>query len=129
MRATRGRDNDLERAVRRVLHSMGYRFSLHKRVLDSSRSRPDIVFQRDKIAVFVDGCFWHACPTHGTLPKANRDWWMQKLNANTERDRRHDVELKAAGWKVIRLWEHDSPRKGAARVRAALLSGRQAPCR
>lgn len=127
MRATRGRDNDLERGVRRLLHSMGFRFALHKRVVTASRSRPDIVFPREKIAVFVDGCFWHACPIHGTLPKANRAWWKKKLMANAERDRRHEAELKAAGWRVIRLWEHDSTRRAAGKVRAALLRRRQPP--
>lgn len=70
------------------------------------RSVPDFVFPREKIAVFVDGCFWHSCPEHGTTPKSNRDFWLKKLKSNEKRDRRMTRILKKEGWKVFRFWEH-----------------------
>jgi DNA mismatch endonuclease, patch repair protein len=73
------------------------------------RSRADIVFPDLRIAVFVDGCFWHGCPIHGTQPKSNSTWWTEKLTANRERDRRVTASLQAAGWLVIRIWEHEAP--------------------
>jgi DNA mismatch endonuclease (patch repair protein) len=69
--------------------------------------RPDFVFRRARVAVFVDGCFWHRCPLHSTVPANNREFWEQKLARNVERDRLHDRELKKAGWRVMRFWEHD----------------------
>ena len=84
------------------------------------RCRPDIIFTRARVAVFVDGCFWHSCPEHGTRPAANGDWWGRKLAANVDRDRRNDRSLSAAGWKVVRIWEHEDPGDGAARVERAL---------
>jgi DNA mismatch endonuclease, patch repair protein len=71
--------------------------------------RPDVVFTRTHVAVFVDGCFWHMCPEHGTVPRNNRDWWLDKLLGNVERDRRVDGVLAERGWVVVRLWEHDHP--------------------
>jgi DNA mismatch endonuclease (patch repair protein) len=73
------------------------------------RSRADIAFTRVRVAVFVDGCFWHGCPQHATLPKANRDWWRSKIVANRERDERISKALEAIGWRVIRAWEHEDP--------------------
>jgi DNA mismatch endonuclease (patch repair protein) len=70
------------------------------------RRRVDIVFPRRRIAVFVDGCFWHSCPIHRTVPKTNRDWWVAKLAANEARDRASDAQLQQAGWTVLRFWEH-----------------------
>jgi DNA mismatch endonuclease (patch repair protein) len=71
------------------------------------RCRADIVFAGWRIAVFVDGCFWHRCPLHGSRPKANADWWQQKLGANVARDRRNNQALEAAGWQVLRFWTHE----------------------
>ena len=72
-----------------------------------------MTFPRLRLAVFVDGCFWHACPEHGTVPKANAEYWVAKLEANVIRDRRNDAELACAGWSVTRLWEHQDPREMA----------------
>lgn len=71
------------------------------------RTRPDIVFTRARVAVFVDGCFWHRCPEHGSSPKSNADWWRRKLDANVRRDRTTDEALAEAGWMVLRIWEHE----------------------
>ncbi len=92
--------------LRRELHSRGLRFRVNLRGLPGT---PDIAFTRAKIAVFVDGCFWHRCPRHGVLPKANRDWWREKLDRNVERDKRKDGELENLGWLSIHVWEHDDP--------------------
>ncbi len=84
------------------------------------RARPDVVFTRARVAVFVDGCFWHRCPEHGTSPKTNGGWWRRKLDANVERDRATDATLEAAGWTVIRIWEHEDAVAAADRVEAVV---------
>jgi DNA mismatch endonuclease (patch repair protein) len=81
------------------------------------------VFSTTRVAVFIDGCFWHACPEHGNLPKANRDWWRQKLDLNVARDRRNDQALDEAGWCVIRVWEHEPVDIAADKVCAAIARG------
>lgn len=81
--------------------------------------RPDIVFPRAKLAVFIDGCFWHSCPWHGTQPSRNAAYWTAKLKRNVARDRRHDALLAAADWAVLRVWEHEGPREAADRIKAA----------
>ncbi|MFI4991370.1 MAG: very short patch repair endonuclease [Solirubrobacterales bacterium] len=100
-------DSRLEQALRSELHRRGLRFRKHLAVLPGVRCRPDIVFTRDRVAVFVDGCFWHSCPLHGTSAKANGEWWAAKLRGNVERDRRNDEALQASGWRVVRLWGHE----------------------
>lgn len=97
-------DTKPELALRRELHRRGMRYRVGYRRLPGT---PDIAFTRAKIAVFVDGCFWHACPIHGTLPKNNREWWRAKLARNTERDRKKDEELIELGWLPLHYWEHD----------------------
>lgn len=94
----------LELAVRRRLHAAGLRFTVNRRDLPG---RPDVVLSRARLAVFVDGCFWHACPEHAVWPKNNAGWWKAKLTANVERDRRKDTELQSLGWTVLHFWEHD----------------------
>lgn len=84
------------------------------------RCRADIVFPRAKVAIFCDGCFWHLCPDHGRPPKTNESYWQAKLGRNVQRDRENDAALAAAGWLVIRVWEHESPNAAAARVAAAV---------
>jgi DNA mismatch endonuclease, patch repair protein len=125
MRSTRRRDTAAEMAIRRALHSAGLRYRIDHPVLDDRRRRVDVVFSRERVAVFVDGCFWHSCPEHRTTPKANRAWWKAKLRANWERDRRTDEELRARGWTVIRSWEHEDPELVAARVRRVVLARRR----
>ena len=102
-----------ETALRRALHRRGLRFRVHVTTLPG---RPDIALTRARIAVFVDGCFWHRCPEHGSLPKNNREWWEAKLSANVERDRRKDAQLLDAGWLPFHVWEHESVVEVAARL-------------
>jgi len=104
-----------EIAVRRELHRRGLRFRVNVRNLPG---RPDIVLRRARIAVQVDGCFWHGCPDHAVAPKSNADWWRSKLEANRERDTRNDRELAANGWLVIRVWEHEDPSIAVDRIEA-----------
>ena len=85
------------------------------------RRRADLVFPRRKVAVFVDGCFWHSCPQHATFPKNNAQWWTDKLAANVVRDRDTDARLAEQAWTVIRIWEHEDPLVAAERVQKALL--------
>jgi DNA mismatch endonuclease (patch repair protein) len=107
------RDTTSEMALRRLLHARGLRYRINAGDLPG---RPDIVFTRVRLVVFVDGCFWHRCPRHATEPKHNHDWWQQKLEANVARDLRQTAELEAAGWTVLRIWEHDLGVAAADRV-------------
>lgn len=114
------RDTKPELALRRELHRRGRRFFVDRPPLAGLRRRADLVFPRRRVAVYVDGCFWHSCPVHATHPKNNADWWAQKLAANVARDRDTDERLTAAGWTVVRVWEHEDPTAAADRVQAAL---------
>jgi DNA mismatch endonuclease (patch repair protein) len=117
MRANRRRDTGPELALRRALHGRGLRFRKDFRVATAARSvRVDVAFPALRLAIFVDGCFWHSCPEHASVPKANADYWIPKLAENVARDRRNDLELSEAGWTVIRLWEHESVDAMATRV-------------
>ena len=102
-----------EVALRRRLHALGLRYRVNVKDLPG---RPDVVLTRARIAIFVDGCFWHACPDHGVLPKNNRAWWAEKLRLNVSRDRLKDQELEANGWAVLHFWEHEDPVDAAERV-------------
>lgn len=107
MQGNRRADTKPELALRSALHALGYRYRKDFRIdLPLRRVRPDIAFTKRKVAVFVDGCFWHACPEHGSQPKNNEWYWSPKLRKNVERDRAADEALSAAGWTVVRLWEH-----------------------
>jgi DNA (cytosine-5)-methyltransferase 1 len=110
------RDTPAERALRSALHRQGLRFRIDKAPLPGLRSRADVVFRSARVAVFVDGCFWHGCPIHGTWPKANGEWWRQKIERNRKRDSETDQRLTAAGWRVIRVWEHEDLDKAAHRI-------------
>lgn len=117
-------DTKPEVALRSALHADGYRFCKDHRIdLGTIKVRPDIVFTRAKVAIFVDGCYWHSCPEHGTQPKANAEFWASKLARNVERDREQAEALTRAGWKVQRLWEH-VPLDEALAIVAALLADR-----
>lgn len=112
-----------EVALRSRLHRMGLRFRKDRAIVAGGmRTRADIVFGPAKVAVFVDGCFWHSCPEHSTMPASNRSYWEPKLRSNAERDARVNAALAADGWRVLRIWEHTGPEE-AARAVAALLSG------
>lgn len=115
-------ESEVERTLRSLLHRHGLRFRKHVAPVAGLRCRPDIVFPRQRIAVFVDGCFWHRCPVHGSSPKANGEWWKQKLDANVARDRRNDKALEQAGWLVLRLWTHETLDHMTAAVVAAHVS-------
>lgn len=120
MQAIRRRDTKPELRLRRALHAAGLRFRKDLRLdLGSVRVRPDVVFTRRKIAVFVDGCFWHACPDHGRRPTHNDWYWGPKLERNAARDRSADQALQSAGWTVIRVWEHEAMDGAVARVTVA----------
>lgn len=124
MQATRQTNTSPELALRSALWALGFRYRVHFR-LPGMRRRADIVFPRDRIAVFVDGCFWHGCPDHGTWPKSNAEWWRSKIEANRRRDRDTDRRLSADGWTVLRFWEHtDAP--VAARVVAKTVAEQRA---
>ena len=107
MKANRRTDTKPELALRAALHALGYRYRKDFRLdLPLRRVRPDVAFTRRKVAVFVDGCFWHACPEHGSRPTVNQGYWNPKLLRNVERDQAADAALAGAGWQVVRLWEH-----------------------
>jgi DNA mismatch endonuclease, patch repair protein len=121
MRANRRKDTKPELALRRALHARGYRYRKDYRLeLTGSRVRPDIAFTARRVAVFVDGCFWHCCPQHGSQPANNTWYWTPKLARNVERDRAADAALAAAGWRVVRVWEHESLEGAVAAVVAAV---------
>jgi DNA mismatch endonuclease (patch repair protein) len=115
-------ESSAEIALRSELHRRGLRFRKHIAPLRGLRCKPDIVFTRRHLAVFVDGCFWHRCPKHGSEPKANSEWWRRKLDANVARDRRNDAALAEAGWTVLRLWTHEPMEEMVARVLTAARS-------
>ncbi|WP_036937915.1 very short patch repair endonuclease [Acidipropionibacterium acidipropionici] len=110
MRSNRRRDTKPELAVRRMLHARGLRYRVDYAPGPDKRRRADIVFTRQKVAVFIDGCFWHGCPEHATIPKAHADYWVRKLARNRERDVETTAELEAEGWTVLRFWEHEDPK-------------------
>jgi DNA mismatch endonuclease (patch repair protein) len=112
----RQRDTTPEVALRRELHRIGLRFRVDRAPIPGIRRKADIVFASANVVVFVDGCFWHSCPEHGTLPKTNREWWRLKLEGNCQRDLDTDRKLQGIGWKVIRVWEHEDPIASAAVV-------------
>jgi len=118
------RDTKPELAVRRAVWRRGLRYRVDLAPLPGSRRRADLVFTRAKVAVFVDGCFWHGCPIHATTPKSNTDWWEKKLAANVRRDRDTDARLADAGWAVVRVWEHEEPEAAAERIAAAVMAHR-----
>lgn len=110
-----------ERRLRSALHRRGHRFRvLLPLTIEGVRVRPDIVFTRRRLAVFVDGCFWHSCPDHGTAPRVNLDYWRPKLERNQARDRRVDEALTRAGWSVVRVWEHVGIEAAVAVVEARI---------
>ncbi|MER8017711.1 very short patch repair endonuclease [Streptomyces griseoluteus] len=114
------KDTSAELAVRRLLHAAGMRYRVEYPVPGMARRRIDVAFTRAKVAVLIDGCFWHGCPQHATQPKANAEWWREKLARNMARDLETTAHLNARGWTVLRFWEHEAPEEVAVRVRAAV---------
>lgn len=120
-RGNRRSDTRPETAIRSLLHRRGRRFRKDPSIrLGDVRVRPDIAFPGRRVAVFVDGCFWHGCPEHGRVPRSNADYWSAKLGRNVARDNVVNQHLVAAGWTVVRIWEHEAVANAAERVIAAL---------
>lgn len=103
MSRIRGKDTSPEMKIRKLLFSKGIR---GYRITSKLPGKPDIVFPRKRVAVFIDGCFWHKCPVHFQEPETRKEFWMGKINRNVERDQIINQKLEEAGWKVIRIWEH-----------------------
>ncbi|MFK4089340.1 very short patch repair endonuclease [Kribbella sp. NPDC020789] len=118
------RDTKPELELRRRLHRLGYRYRVNSPLPGMPRRRADITFGPKRLIVFVDGCFWHGCPVHATSPQNNGEWWAEKLRKNIERDKDTDARLAAAGWTVLRIWEHEDPETATRRVVAALTADR-----
>jgi DNA mismatch endonuclease (patch repair protein) len=129
MQSNRGVDTGPELALRSALHRRGHRFRINYRPLASVRRTVDIAFPRRRVAVLIDGCFWHGCPQHRTVPKANREYWEPKLSRNIERDRETDRSLNDAGWTVVRVWEHVAVEEAVELVEAGLRERGDSPGR
>ena len=125
MRSNRRRDSRPELAIRRAVWARGLRYRVDGRPVASVNRRADLVFSRVRVAVFVDGCFWHRCPEHGTLPSTNAEFWMRKLERNAARDRETDLLLQQQGWRVLRFWEHEDPAVAADVIEWVVRSDRQ----
>lgn len=119
------RDTAPELALRRELHARGLRYRVDRAPIAGIRSRADIVFRPARVAVYVDGCFWHGCPVHGTSPQANADLWAEKLARNRQRDLETDALLRAHGWESVRVWEHEDAAVAADRVASIVLEQRR----
>ena len=118
MQGNRSRDTAPELALRKLLHARGLRYRVDVRPEKALRRKADIVFTRQRICVFVDGCFWHQCPDHATTPRTNNTYWTTKIETNVRRDRETDERLAEAGWTVLRFWEHDDVLAAADAVEA-----------
>ena len=117
MQSNRGRDTKPELALRSAVFALGLRYRVSARPISDFRRTADLVFTRAKVAVFLDGCFWHGCPNHHTVAATNATFWAAKVRRNRERDRETDQRLKESGWVSIRIWEHEEPTHAALRVR------------
>lgn len=127
MRANRGRDTRPERALRSAAHALGLRYRVNIRPLKEIRRTADLVFTKAKVAVFLDGCFWHGCPNHHRpATGATAAFWHDKITHNQRRDADTDTRLRQAGWDVIRVWEHDNPTEAAARIARVVQEKRAA---
>ena len=124
MQSNKSRDTKPELALRSAVHAMGLRYRVDARPLKALRRRADLVFPRAKVAVFLDGCFWHGCPVHHTVAAANASFWAEKVSTNRARDSDTDAKLAEAGWVSVRVWEHEDPVEAAERVRAVVRERR-----
>lgn len=116
MKKIRQRDTSAELALRSELHARGLRYRIQVPVLSKPRRVADVAFKALRVAVFVDGCFWHGCPQHATWPKQNAEFWRAKILANQQRDHDTDDRLRGEGWVVVRAWVHEPPERVAAKV-------------
>jgi DNA mismatch endonuclease, patch repair protein len=124
MKKVRRTGTSAEMELRRALHARGLRYRVNAAALPDKRRRVDIAFPATRVAVFVDGCFWHGCPDHATWPASNADFWRQKIETNRRRDRDTDAQLQNAGWQVLRIWEHEDPASAADRIESAVRDAR-----
>lgn len=125
MSKQRTRDTNVELALRRELHRLGLRYRVHRRPMPAVRREADVIFGPARVAVFIDGCFWHGCPEHATWPRRNAEFWRTKIEGNRARDVETDRLLAAAGWLAVRVWEHEDPVVAANRVRYAVAARRR----
>ncbi|NUT47704.1 MAG: very short patch repair endonuclease [Saccharothrix sp.] len=122
MQGNRSRDTGPELALRRAVHSLGLRYRVATRPIPAVRRTADLVFPRAKVAVFMDGCFWHGCPEHYRAPTANSTYWSDKVERNKKRDTEVDRLLAEYGWHAIRVWEHENPRSAALKIEKLIRS-------
>ncbi|MFF3092095.1 very short patch repair endonuclease [Streptomyces cyaneofuscatus] len=125
MQANRGRDTSPELALRSLLYAAGLRYRVNTRPLPELRRTADVVFPRERVAVFVDGCFWHGCPEHSRPAKANAEAWSAKIEGNRARDADTNALLRSAGWTVLRVWEHDDASEAARMVAQLVTAARE----
>lgn len=125
MQKVRQKNTSAESALRRELYALGLRYRMQVPVLTKPRRVADVSFGGPRVAVFVDGCFWHGCPEHASWPKQNAEFWRAKIRANQERDMDTDARLRANGWEVVRVWAHEVPAEAASRI-AAIVRRRKA---
>ncbi|MFG2333389.1 very short patch repair endonuclease [Streptomyces sp. NPDC048604] len=126
MQANRSRDTKPELALRRAVHARGLRYRVATRPVPTLRRTADLVFPRQKVAIFLDGCFWHGCPEHHTQAARNSEYWTAKVRRNRERDLDTTTRLTDEGWLVIRFWEHEDPVAAAVIVEQAVKERRAA---
>lgn len=124
MQSNKGKDTKPEVALRSAVHALGLRYRVGTRPLKQVRRTADLVFTKAKVAVFLDGCFWHGCPEHHTVAVTNARFWAEKVAGNQTRDRDTDDRLRDAGWASVRVWEHEKPEEAALRVRDVVLARR-----
>jgi len=124
MSKQKSRNTGIEMKLRKILHGAGLRYRVHRRPVKGVRREADLVFGPARVAVFVDGCFWHGCPEHATWPKNNADFWREKIETNRRRDADTDARLDEAGWLALRIWEHETAETAADRVVAAVRARR-----
>ena len=128
MRGNRSRDTSPELRVRSLVHRRGLRYRVAQRPIPTLRRTADLVFRRAKVAIFIDGCFWHGCPEHYRPPSTNPDYWRDKIEGNCRRDQETDELLAQAGWEVLRFWEHEDPAGVAETIECSVrLAGRVKP--
>lgn len=127
MRANRSRDTAPEMALRRAVHALGLRYRVAARPLPELRRTADLVFRGPKVAVFLDGCFWHGCPRHRNVAQTHSEYWAEKVRRTQRRDADTDQRLGAAGWQVLRIWEHEDPLQAALRVERLIRAVRREP--
>ncbi|MDD7939331.1 very short patch repair endonuclease [Actinomycetospora lutea] len=124
MSAQRRRGTAPELKIRGLLHSRGFRYRVDHPLPGMPRRRADLLFPSSRVAVMIDGCYWHGCPLHGNIPRTNTDYWAPKIARNCERDTDTDRRLEEVGWLVVRIWEHEDPEEAAQRIQCAVLERR-----